>query len=344
MPSSSKSKSKSKKQTNQISPHPQITELDTIEDLKQYMGIAKVPEISLVKQIEILQEESKRREKELGKKDKNKIRSTTSNNIKYEHEQLNKQQQQSSSSSSSQRYRKSYIRKENSFNNNNIDNNNNNKKIIMNDDSDEEYISNSDSSDDDDNNKQEGEDYFFDENGNKIKKISIKKPVTSKTRRNSDSNTNTTTTTSLEEEIESNILFSILDYTQLLIPLLSAHIILDILVRVQYAQDITWENVTEQLDILKRAAIAGPILITLHLFFDHWKFTRLFRIGSFLASVAIGTYLAYISNEEGYYFIMKRAPPLGTIWVWLIFEMHWAYAALSLVVVSTWMWLHGYSI
>ncbi|CAN6633152.1 hypothetical protein TRVA0_014S00386 [Trichomonascus vanleenenianus] len=133
-------------------------------------------------------------------------------------------------------------------------------------------------------------------------------------------------------------MFKILDYTAYIIPLLSVHLVLNILVRIQYAVDF------ELVDILSDTFTTIPVIAILHTFVHPLRDTRVFRIVSFFASAAIGGYILYASNEEGYYYIMQRAPPLGTIWVWLFIEMDWEWSATSLVVIAFYMWKNGYSL
>lgn len=137
-------------------------------------------------------------------------------------------------------------------------------------------------------------------------------------------------------------MFGLLDYATYLIPIISVHLVLDVLVRVQYSED-TFEGFAQR-DVLYRAAMAIPVFALLHHFVHPFRKTRLFRIASFFASVGTGGYLLYAGNEEGYYYIMKRAPPLGTLWVWMFVEMDWEWSAMSLIVVVFWMWLKDYSL
>lgn len=60
-------------------------------------------------------------------------------------------------------------------------------------------------------------------------------------------------------------------------------------------------------------------------------------------SVAAGAWLVYASNEDAYMAVMKKAPPLGTLWVWAIVEMRWEWAVGCLSVVAGWGWWKGYS-
>ncbi len=61
-------------------------------------------------------------------------------------------------------------------------------------------------------------------------------------------------------------------------------------------------------------------------------------------SIAAGAWLVYASNEDPYMAVMKKAPPLGTLWVWAIVEMRWEWALGCLGIVAGWGWLKGYSI
>jgi hypothetical protein len=133
-------------------------------------------------------------------------------------------------------------------------------------------------------------------------------------------------------------MFKLLDYTMYLVPLLSVHLILNILVRMQYNQDV------EPQVIVVETLTTIPVLVLLHIFVHPYKDTRVFRIVSFFASEGIGGYLLYTSHEEGYYYVMKRAPPLGTLWVWMFLEMEWQWSAVSLVVIAFWMWKKNYTV
>ncbi|KAM0801266.1 hypothetical protein BDR22DRAFT_199975 [Usnea florida] len=60
-------------------------------------------------------------------------------------------------------------------------------------------------------------------------------------------------------------------------------------------------------------------------------------------SVAAGAWLVHASNEDSYMAVMKKAPPLGTLWVWAIVEMRWEWAVGCLSMVAGWGWWKGYS-
>lgn len=130
--------------------------------------------------------------------------------------------------------------------------------------------------------------------------------------------------------------FRVLDISMYVIPLLAVHLCLNILVRMQYGQDVTTGL------IAKETVQSVPVLILVHYMLHPYRKNVVFRILSMIASTAIGMYLVYSTNEEGYYAVMKRAPALGTLWVWLFLEMEWNWAAMSLVGVGAYMWLNDY--
>ena len=49
-----------------------------------------------------------------------------------------------------------------------------------------------------------------------------------------------------------------------------------------------------------------------------------------------------VSNEEPYFAVMKRAPPLGTVWVWCVLEQRLEVAVLGIAVVGGYFWFGGY--
>ena len=119
------------------------------------------------------------------------------------------------------------------------------------------------------------------------------------------------------------------------------HFTLDVLVYNQYRQEILWK------EIFTRTAMAVPVLMFLVYMLHQTPSNRtlavLKQVASMITSVVAGCYLLYSGNKHGYYAVMKRAPPLGTLWVWSVIEMHLAYAVPSLVVVGAYMWRSGFS-
>jgi hypothetical protein len=65
----------------------------------------------------------------------------------------------------------------------------------------------------------------------------------------------------------------------------------------------------------------------------------------FLAlSTLSGCYLIHAANVYGYLAVMKRAPPLGTLWIWSVIELKLPLALLSLGLVGGYLQWSGYSI
>jgi len=52
----------------------------------------------------------------------------------------------------------------------------------------------------------------------------------------------------------------------------------------------------------------------------------------------------HASNEDPYLAVMKKAPALGTLWVWATVEMRWEWAAACLGLVGGWGWWKGYAL
>lgn len=61
-----------------------------------------------------------------------------------------------------------------------------------------------------------------------------------------------------------------------------------------------------------------------------------------LASLAAGCHLMYVTNEFAYYAVIKRAPPLGCLWVWTVLELDLCVAVASLAGAAVYMWYNGY--
>jgi hypothetical protein len=64
----------------------------------------------------------------------------------------------------------------------------------------------------------------------------------------------------------------------------------------------------------------------------------------FLAgSIAAGCHLIYITNEFGYYAVLKQAPPLGVLWIWSVVELDLLWALGSMAATFGYLWWQGYS-
>jgi hypothetical protein len=121
--------------------------------------------------------------------------------------------------------------------------------------------------------------------------------------------------------------------------LAALHITFDVIVYSQYREEIVWS------EIFKRAGTAFPIFMVLVylLHVDTAKrFPVLRNLFFFVVSVIAGCYLVYSANQHGYFFVMKTAPPIGSLWLWSVVEMSLVYAVPSCVVVIGYMWWNGF--
>ncbi|KAL4891179.1 hypothetical protein BDV59DRAFT_70263 [Aspergillus ambiguus] len=165
----------------------------------------------------------------------------------------------------------------------------------------------------------------------------------------------------------------LIDTILLSVPLTTLHMTLAYLAAHQYAEAI-------HLDVLLResAFVAFPVLtLMIHLAHGHivsflggtaqsdalsffpWSRDKLslsflkrllfppsLRTMTFLPlAIVLGTKLITITNEEPYYAVMKRAPAIGTLWVWSILEIPVGAAVLGALGPLIWgVWWKGYGI
>lgn len=119
------------------------------------------------------------------------------------------------------------------------------------------------------------------------------------------------------------------------------HFTLDVLVYNQYRQDIVWK------EIWTRTGVVVPILFFLVYVLHPTPAKRWVAVGKqvffLVTSIVAGSYLIKSGNKHGYYAVMKRAPPLGTLWVWSVIEMQLPYALVGLLAVGAYTWYYGYS-
>ncbi|KAF2762647.1 hypothetical protein EJ05DRAFT_8388 [Pseudovirgaria hyperparasitica] len=117
------------------------------------------------------------------------------------------------------------------------------------------------------------------------------------------------------------------------------HLMLDVLVNNQYRQEIVWT------DIWSRFGTSLPVFwFMVYLFHTPTakKLGVLKQIFFLATAVSAGCYMVYSGNTKGYYAVMKRAPPLGTVWIWAVVELELVYALVSVVGVGCYVWWNGY--
>ncbi|KAF2258516.1 hypothetical protein CC78DRAFT_113732 [Lojkania enalia] len=124
------------------------------------------------------------------------------------------------------------------------------------------------------------------------------------------------------------------------ISLATLHLTLDVIVYSQYREDVIWP------EIFKRAGTTLPIFFLL-VYLTHVDFSKrlptLRNLFFFAVSVVAGCYMVYSGNVNGYFFVMKTAPPIGSLWIWSVVEMHLWYAAASALTVASYLWWNGFS-
>jgi hypothetical protein len=75
------------------------------------------------------------------------------------------------------------------------------------------------------------------------------------------------------------------------------------------------------------------------------RFLLLLRQTLYLAIAnAAGCYLIYLTNDKGYYAVMKNAPSVGTLWIWSVLEMGIFGAVGGVLGPGLYAWYYGYGI
>ena len=145
-----------------------------------------------------------------------------------------------------------------------------------------------------------------------------------------------------------------LDTLFLSISLSLIHFTLSTLTMHQYAQSLEFPPL-----IRTTLFTAFPTLfLIVHLFHGHLlpisttnlssrrkSFLNILRQGVLLALANVsGCYLIYLTNDKGYYAVMKNAPGVGTLWVFAVLELGLVGALLGVVGPGIYAWWHGYGV
>jgi hypothetical protein len=64
----------------------------------------------------------------------------------------------------------------------------------------------------------------------------------------------------------------------------------------------------------------------------------------FLGSIGCGCYLIYIFNKISYYGVMRKCPPISTLWIYFVLQLNLIPSALSLLFVYLFFWLGGFKL
>lgn len=142
--------------------------------------------------------------------------------------------------------------------------------------------------------------------------------------------------------------FPILDTLFLALPLSCIHFTLSVLTAHQYAQALEFQPL-----IISTVFVAFPFLMFLiHLCHGHLipssitsgvhVPTVISQLCYFIAANIAGCYLIHVTNDRGYYAVMKRAPAIGTLWVWTVLELGLIGAIGGLLGPGLFAWYYGY--
>jgi hypothetical protein len=117
------------------------------------------------------------------------------------------------------------------------------------------------------------------------------------------------------------------------------HTTLDVIVYQQYREDIVWG------EIMQRAGTAWPVFMLL-VYLTHvdlsYRFPTLRNLAFFVGSVTAGCYVIFSGNKHGYFYVMKAAPPVGTLWIWSVVEMSLLWAAASAAAVLWYVYYNNF--
>jgi hypothetical protein len=134
----------------------------------------------------------------------------------------------------------------------------------------------------------------------------------------------------------------------------AVHFTLSVLAMHQYAEELRFQPLVAQ-----TLGIAFPTLTVLIALFHGdllpaslarlspqtkgWVVAARSLVYLVMANVA-GCYLIWLTNDKGYYAVMKNAPSVGTIWVWAVLEMGLLGALAGVLGPGLYAWWFGYGI
>lgn len=150
----------------------------------------------------------------------------------------------------------------------------------------------------------------------------------------------------------------LLDTLLLSLPLSFLHFTLAFLTLHQYGQTDPNDLRNSLLTLLKQTLLVAFPTLTLLIYVAHGhalpfltskkKYTLAIQtartIVYTLTATIAGSYLIHLTNDRGYYAVMKRAPAIGTLWVWCIIELGLVGAVVGVVGPGVFAWWRGYSV
>lgn len=84
------------------------------------------------------------------------------------------------------------------------------------------------------------------------------------------------------------------------------------------------------------------VLLTLIYMLHRRRNNYLVKALFFGFSVSAGMWMVHATNRYGYFAVMKKAPGVGTIWVWSVVELDAVLALVSLLVTVGFFWWGDY--
>lgn len=142
-----------------------------------------------------------------------------------------------------------------------------------------------------------------------------------------------------------------LDAVLLATTLSAVHFTLEVLTVHQYAQDLHFPPIIAHTVFVALPTLTAIIALFHGLLFPASLSRRLppqiillrQLIYITVANVA-GCYLIQVTNDQGYYAVMKNAPGIGTIWVWAVLELGLFGALAGVVGPGIYAWWNHYGI
>ncbi|KAG0129147.1 hypothetical protein HOY82DRAFT_417441 [Tuber indicum] len=111
----------------------------------------------------------------------------------------------------------------------------------------------------------------------------------------------------------------------------------DYLVHLQYRQEVDLN------EIIWKVIKASPAIFTINCAFHSRRNWLSAQVLFFAISALAGCWLVRAVNRTGYYAVMKRAPQVGTLWIWAAVEMSLVPVLGSCLLVGGYSWYFGYS-
>ena len=153
---------------------------------------------------------------------------------------------------------------------------------------------------------------------------------------------------------EDEELTPVLDSIFLASSLSALHFTLDVLTVHQYAEELRLPPI-----FLNTLLVVFPTLFFLiHLLHGHLlklpsialsqkskKFLAVLQQVSFITTANVaGCYLIHLTNDKGYYAVMKKAPSVGTVWVWCVLELGLIGSLAGVSGPGIYAWYYGHGI